>query len=109
MELPPTCVLKFSANWCGPCKRITEPFYKLSNEFNIPADMIFEIDVDEDSETAQQFQCSGIPLIIFRHNNEVIHKVCGADMTDIRNGFEKLKKKLNQISLPLLEKAEVKL
>ena len=58
------CVVKFTATWCPPCKKIAPIFTELS--VNSPITFI-EIDVDEETTSAitHKENVSGIPLFVF--------------------------------------------
>lgn len=104
MDLPPTCVMKFTATWCGPCQAIQPFIHEQEEKFEIP---VIVIDVDEHPEIAQEYKVASIPHIAFRKNCEIIDIVIGANQKQIEDGFAKLKKKENQIYLPKSKIAEV--
>ena len=56
------CIIKFSAEWCQPCKFMTPILEKISNEQDIS---IFEVDTDEEFELAQLFNIRSIPTVYF--------------------------------------------
>jgi thioredoxin 1 len=72
-------VLKFYADWCGPCKALSstiEQHYK----GNVP---IENINIDTDQETAVTYGIRGVPtcILIDEHGSEVRRK-SGAMMID---------------------------
>ena len=63
-------LLKFSAKWCGPCKRYAPIF----DDFTIenPDVKSFSIDCDEFPDIAQKFSVMSIPCtIVLDNKNEV--------------------------------------
>lgn len=69
------CILKFTAEWCGPCKMMSPILEKISNEQNIS---VYEIDTDDEFELAQIFNIRSIPTIYFVPVNGESHKHIGA-------------------------------
>ena len=64
-------VLKFSADWCQPCKKLTEVFNNI--ETDIPVE---SYDIDVNYEYASQFNIRGVPtLIMMDENIEVKRKI----------------------------------
>jgi thiol-disulfide isomerase/thioredoxin len=76
-------VLKFSADWCGPCKRIAPEMEKLAEQ---NCDIAFcHIDI------AIEYNISAMPTIKFIKECKVAGEIVGADMSTIMKGVEKLK------------------
>ena len=87
-------ILKFTANWCGPCKSIKllveEKTKDLPNTVKY-----YEIDVDENIDLFSFFKskkmCKGIPaLFAFKKGNLTFvpdHSVIGADSDEITKLF----------------------
>ena len=105
MEFPQTCVIKFTARWCGPCKMIHPFLEQCEQDFDIP---VCVVDVDEHGSLAEEYQVSSIPHMEFRYNGETQEVIKGANKEKILQEFQNLKKKKNQISLPTLKEAELK-
>jgi thioredoxin 1 len=62
-------VLKFYANWCGPCRVLSE---RLKEEKEIT-----EINVDTDHETAVKYRIRNIPVLVFLKDGEEVHRSIG--------------------------------
>lgn len=67
----PVVVVEFYATWCGHCQRM-EPVVediKTMLQNDIP---VYQLDIDENSELAQQEQIEGTPtFIIYKNGQEV--------------------------------------
>lgn len=105
MEIPSTCVVKFTAKWCGPCKNpeLKQTLQKLSEKYDLK---VVEVDIDEHEDIATAYECKSIPLMVFQHENKVVDTCLGFNAANLTKCFSNLKK--NQISLPILKDAEVK-
>lgn len=67
-------VLKFSANWCGPCQMLGMTIKSLEDNV-IP---IREIDIDEDLDMAAKFNIRSVPTMVMLENGSEIKRVSGA-------------------------------
>lgn len=87
---PGMLVVKYSAEWCGPCKRIAPDYEKLSDEFDGFAKFL-HVDVDiPDLENEPDLQdIKGVPTFKFFKNAKEIDQFSGADL-------DKLKKFVNK-------------
>lgn len=69
-------LVKFGADWCGPCKAMEPILTDLATEFQ---DKMKFITVDIDSTTiASKFGIRGIPTIMLFKNGEVVNTLVGA-------------------------------
>ena len=103
-------ILKFGADWCGPCKKIAPAFYKFVQE--APPNIIFaDIDVDEQLELYMALKrnkmVNGIPVMIAYYGNAKRDKwfipedsVIGADETSVNAFFTRTKSKAIEMQHP---------
>lgn len=75
------CALKFSAEWCGPCKRMAPMVEKLASEFSHSAKFI-TIDVDDSPEIAQQFKIRSLPTFLVLKDGKEIERVQGMSLIE---------------------------
>ena len=66
-------ILKFYADWCGPCKALSVQFKGI--ELPVGTKLV-EIDIDKDRENTQKYSVRGVPtmVVLDRQNNEVTRK-----------------------------------
>lgn len=69
-------VVKFGAEWCGPCRTINPQLDKMKQEFNTIN--FVSVDVDDNPELAKEYRISSLPTVILIRDGEVIDKVIGA-------------------------------
>lgn len=62
-------VVDFSATWCGPCKMLAPVIHEIADEMEGKASF-FNIDVDDDSDIAIDFQVQSVPTVIVFKNGE---------------------------------------
>lgn len=83
-------VIKFTADWCYPCKVIEPHLVKLEKIYNGDIDF-YEVDVEENSELASKYDIVNIPTLLVFKDNIVIGSIVGA------LNFESLKKEIDEI------------
>lgn len=75
-------LLQFSAKWCGSCKSVTPKIEQLMAEH---PDIIYKhIDVDEDIDTAQQYEITTLPTFIFLEDTKEVKRIYGTNMNSIK-------------------------
>jgi thioredoxin 1 len=70
-------LLDFWAVWCGPCRMIAPTIDKLFEDYQGRA-VIGKINVDEESELAEQFKVMNIPTIYILKSGKVVERLVGA-------------------------------
>jgi len=81
-------MIKFGAGWCGPCRMIKPTVDKLIEKYNTDGSdvKITDVDVDAESDVAQQYKVRSIPTMIFlKDGKEVSRKVGVLDEGQIEN------------------------
>lgn len=69
-------LVDFWAEWCGPCRLVGPAIDKLAAEFGNSA-KIGKLNVDENKETAIQFEISSIPAVLLFKDGKVIEIFVG--------------------------------
>ncbi len=67
-------VLKFYAEWCGPCKALSQVIKNAGDKITVT---IEDVDIDNNIMMAQQFQIRGVPAMVMvdDQENEIKRKV----------------------------------
>ena len=68
-------VVKYFANWCGPCKVLTpilEDVVKNYGDINVG-----EVNIDTNMALAQKDGIRGVPTVVFYKNGQVLDKMDG--------------------------------
>jgi thioredoxin-like negative regulator of GroEL len=70
-------VIKFYANWCGPCKVYGPTFTKVRQELEGDIEFL-EINVEEDTENLSgQYKVRGIPHTVVVQDGEILKAESG--------------------------------
>ena len=97
-------VIKFGADWCGPCQRVKQDIHKLF--MHTPENVTcFDIDVDNCSDLyfylKNKRQVNGIPAILVYHTNNKTFapdiSQTGANLVEIRALFNVVNKMANDL------------
>ena len=70
-------VVDFWAEWCGPCRMVGPIVEELAKEYEGQV-TIGKMNVDDNSETPNEYGIRNIPTILFFKNGEVVDKQIGA-------------------------------
>lgn len=69
-------VIKFSAEWCGPCKALKPVLDDLSTQYSDKVKFV-EIDVENSDELTSEYKVRNVPTILYIKNGEVKDKSVG--------------------------------
>ena len=76
ITIAPKAVLRFTAQWCGPCKALAPIFDEVAAEH--PDMKTYVIDVDTYQDIAQKFGIKGIPTMMRIESGSVKMQKSGA-------------------------------
>ena len=65
-------ILRFTAEWCKPCKSLNEILNRI--ETSIPIEVI---DIDENMELATEYGIRSVPTMIMIEDNTILKKMVG--------------------------------
>ena len=74
-EIP--VLVDFYADWCGPCKMMSPVVDELSRDYEGRL-KVGKVNVDENTNVAQQYRVMSIPTILLIKNGQVVDQVVGA-------------------------------
>ncbi|KFN02926.1 thioredoxin [Bacillus clarus] len=69
-------LLDFWAPWCGPCKMIAPVLEEIDAELGEKVKVV-KVDVDENQETARQFEVMSIPSLFVLKDGKVVDQALG--------------------------------
>lgn len=56
-------VLKFEADWCGPCKAIAVPLQQAAQEANINVESV-DVESDEGQQVSRNYRINALPTLV---------------------------------------------
>lgn len=80
-ELKGKTIIKFTATWCGPCKKIAPVFEKLSSEYKDIS--FYEVDVDIEEEFCNKMNVNSMPTFIFFNNGQEYKRLSGSNSSEL--------------------------
>lgn len=69
-------VLKFWAEWCGPCKMFSPVMDEVAKQ--MPGIKFLAVNVDKNSDVAQKYGIRGIPALVHLKNSKVKGTIVGS-------------------------------
>lgn len=86
--------VKFTAEWCAPCKRLEGIIVKMEKEF--PNVKVYTVDIDNLTKLAQKYKIMSVPSVLFFNGEKEVNRVVGLQPTDVlRKAFNGLVNKEN--------------
>lgn len=85
--------VRFTADWCGPCKVFAPTFEKVAEEFKEDvSSVVINVGTEEGQALCQTYSVLGIPAVVFLRNGNVTNLMIGNQPTpEVQKAFQKLK------------------
>jgi thioredoxin 1 len=80
-------VVKFSAEWCGPCQAIAPEFKALAKKY-ADAVTFVHVDVEELDSLHDGEDVRGLPTFMFFKDGELIDRYSGANVNKLRDSLK---------------------
>ena len=87
----PVVIVKYTATWCGPCKKIAKLVQKLFNKMSNNVSMII-VDIDVGKDITSYMRVKSIPTMCNYIEGEPMDSVIGSKTDTIINFFTKTTK-----------------
>jgi thioredoxin 1 len=71
----------FYADWCGPCKTQDPILEELEEDWD-DRFSVEKVNVDEDQETANEYQVRSLPTLIIENEDGVVERFVGVTQRD---------------------------
>jgi thioredoxin 1 len=85
IDRPEPVLVKFGAEWCGPCRNLDPELDKLAEAAHGRMSIV-RVNVDEHRELASHYGVSAIPRLLLFHNGKVIaDRVGGSNEKQLEN------------------------
>jgi thioredoxin 1 len=65
-------VIRFTASWCGPCKMLAKTLERIETDVSIEV-----IDIDENTDLANEFNIRSVPTLVMMEDNVVTKTLIG--------------------------------
>jgi thioredoxin 1 len=69
-------LVDFWAPWCGPCKMVTPVVEQMAEKFSGKLKVV-KLNTDENQETGQKYQITGIPSLLFFKEGKEVERLVG--------------------------------
>ncbi|WP_298399868.1 thioredoxin [Sphingobium sp.] len=80
-QTPGMLAVRFSADWCGPCKMMAPIFDQLADELQDKA-AFGVVNVDHAPDTAEKYGVQTIPTLLLFQQGEMIDRMTGSTGKD---------------------------
>lgn len=87
-------IIVFTAEWCGPCKKLKPILDNLESKMNL---RVFRIDVEKEEEAVENYTIRNIPTIVIVKDGKEVDRISGLIPSEVLEAKFKLhNKKANE-------------
>lgn len=87
-------IIVFTADWCGPCKKLKPILDNLESKMNL---RVFRMDVEKEDEAVENYTIRNIPTIVIVRDGKEVDRISGLIPSDVLEAKFKLhNKKANE-------------
>ena len=83
-------MIKATASWCGPCKRIHPEIVELANDPKYKDITFYEYDIDLIDDCPLQEHIRVVPTFLFFEKDKLVHKIKGGDVRGVTNYLDSI-------------------
>lgn len=76
LEAPGPVLVKFEADWCGPCQAMKPLIAELASEYDGKL-TVATLNTDENAQTPTRFGVRGLPTVMLFKNGQVVGQKLG--------------------------------
>ncbi|CAB3289964.1 Thioredoxin [Methanocaldococcus lauensis] len=82
-----TCIVEFTAEWCGYCKKLEPTIEELEKE----GYKVIKIDIDKNRDIAEKYGIRAMPTIFYVKDGKIIDVTVGYNPEEIKEKAKQLK------------------
>ena len=87
-------IIVFTADWCGPCKKLKPILDNLESKMNL---RVFRMDVEKEDEAVENYTIRNIPTIVIVKDGKEVDRISGLIPSEVLEAKFKLhNKKANE-------------
>ena len=75
MMLPERCVIRFTANWCAPCKSVGPLVASVASDFGVP---LISLDIEAFPQIAERYHVTQLPTVVGLRGGQPVGAIVGA-------------------------------
>ena len=98
-------MIKATATWCGPCKRIHPKVVELAKNPKYENIKFYEYDIDAIDDCPLQGHIRVVPTFLFFEKNNLVHKVKGGDILSVVKYLDSIVSQVSKQESENLEKS----
>jgi len=81
-------VIKFSAKWCAPCKKIAPEYANLVNFYPIVS--FYSVDIEDLPRLAETYNIRSVPTFLIISEGKIINVIKGANIDRVKDVLDNL-------------------